>query len=460
METILNALSYIVPVVLALGILVFVHELGHFLTAKMFKMRVEQFSIGFPPKVVSKKIGETEYRIGATPLGGYVKIAGMVDESMDAEFASSEPKPWEFRSKPVWQRMIVISAGVIFNLVLAAFIFVGLKYAYGEDYVPAERVPAIYVEDGSLAYRIGFRSGDRVWAVNGENIERFDEILGLRSLAADQSRFTVERRGELLELTAPEDLVTQLTREKGSGIFGAGIYGEPYVQVLSVSDEGPGDQAGLRRSDMILEVDGYPVRISSELISVIQRSEGKVLALTVGRATEEDPTNRMQVEAQAELIDGEYRLGIGVVTRDLIFDNPQIYEHRPYGVTEAVVAGFKSAWESTVVTVQSFKKLATGKESLRENLGGPVIIGKVTKEALDRGWEQFWFIVAMLSITLAFINILPIPALDGGHLVFLLYEGIVRKEPPLRLRMAVQQVGMVLILGLMAFLIVNDILRL
>jgi regulator of sigma E protease len=459
METILNALSYVLPVILALGILVFVHELGHFLTAKMFKMRVEQFSIGFPPKVASKTIGETEYRIGATPLGGYVKISGMVDESMDAEFAASEPKPWEFRSKPVWQRMIVISAGVVFNLVLAALIFVGLKYAYGEDYVPADRVPAIYVEEGSVAHRIGFRSGDRVWAVNGENIERFDEILGLRSLAADQATFTVERQGQIQVLTAPEDLVTQLTRDRGSGIFGAGIYGEPYVQVLSVSEGGAGAEAGLQRGDKILLVDGYPVRVSSELIQGIKRSEGQELELTVDRETE-NGASQMVVTAQPQLVDGEYRLGIGVVTRDLIFDNPRIYEHRPYGMGEAIVAGFKSAWESTVATVQSFKKLATGRESLRENLGGPVIIGKVTKEALDRGWEQFWFIVAMLSITLAFINILPIPALDGGHLVFLAYEGIARKEPPLKLRMAVQQVGMVLILGLMAFLIVNDILRL
>lgn len=459
METILNALSYILPVVMALGILVFVHELGHFLTAKMFKMRVEQFSIGFPPKIASKKLGETEYRIGATPLGGYVKIAGMVDESMDADFAKQEPKPWEFRSKPVWQRMIVISAGVIFNLLLAALIFIGLKYAYGEDYVPADRVPAIYVEEGSVAYRIGFRTGDHVWAVNGKKIERFDEILGLRSLAADQSTFTVERNGEVIVLTAPEDLVTQLSRDQGSGIFGAGIYGEPYVQVLSVSGDGAGAEAGLQRGDKILLVDGYPVRVSSELIKAIKGSEGQTLELTVSRATD-DGTERVVINATPELVDGEYRLGIGVVTRDLTFDNPQIYEHRPYGVGEAIVAGFKSAWESTVVTVQSFKKLATGRESLRENLGGPVIIGKVTKEALDRGWEQFWFIVAMLSITLAFINILPIPALDGGHLVFLLYEGVTRKEPPLRLRMAVQQIGMVLILSLMAFLIVNDIMRL
>ena len=241
METILTALSYIFPIALALGILVFVHELGHFLAAKLFGMRVEQFSIGFPPKIVSKTFGETEYRIGATPLGGYVKISGMVDESLDAEYEASQPQPWEFRSKPVWQRMVVITAGVIFNLIFAAAIFVGIKLAYGENYIPADKVPSIYVEDGSVAYKIGFRTGDRIWAVNGDQIERFDEILGMRALAADQATFSVERDGADIVVTAPKDLATMVQKSEGSGVFGAGIYGDPFVRVLSVSDGGPGD---------------------------------------------------------------------------------------------------------------------------------------------------------------------------------------------------------------------------
>ena len=461
METILTVLSYILPIALALGILVFVHELGHFLAAKLFGMRVEQFSIGFPPKVISKKIGETEYRIGATPLGGYVKISGMVDESLDSDYEASEPQPWEFRSKPVWQRMIVITAGVIFNLVLAALIFVGLKYFYGESYVPADQVPSVYIEEGSVAHRIGFRSGDRILAVNGRSIERFDEILGIQALAVDQATFTVERGGLTEVLEAPRDLATMVQNSTGAGVFGAGIYGDPYVRVMSVTSGSPGDRAGLQNGDRIVAVDGYPVRLGSEMITAVQNSEGRQLTLSVSREVAGTDTRQIfELTAIPELDDEAYRLGIGINTIDLLFSNPNIMKHKPYGVGEAIFAGFNSAWESTTATVLSFKKIFTGGDDVRDSVGGPVMIGKITKEALDHSWERFWFLVAMLSITLAIINILPIPALDGGHLLFLIYEGIVRKEPPLKFRMAVQQIGMVMILGLMVFLIVNDILKL
>jgi regulator of sigma E protease len=383
----------------------------------------------------------------------------MIDESLDTDYEATEPKPWEFRSKPVWQRMIVISAGVIFNLILAASIFVGLKFVYGENYIPADKVPSIYVEDGSIAYTIGFRSGDRIWAVNGEPIERFDEILGIKALAADQATFSVERDGQMVVLTAPKDLATMVQKRATSGVFGAGIYGDPYVRVLSTSLGGPGAEAGLQNGDRILAVDGYPVRIGSELINAIQRSEGREITLTVSRDAGEG-LQSMDLRVTPELEGEEYRIGIGITTIDLLFSNPNILEHKPYGVGEAIVAGFNSAWESTVATVQSFKKIVSGGENVRDQVGGPVMIGKITKEALDQGWERFWFLVAMLSITLAIINILPIPALDGGHLVFLVYEGIARKEPPLKFRMVVQQIGMAMILGLMVFLIVNDILKL
>ncbi|MEM8559717.1 MAG: site-2 protease family protein, partial [Bacteroidota bacterium] len=171
MEFLLTAFSYVFWVVIALGILVFVHELGHFLAARAFGMRVDKFSIGFPPKLFGKKVGDTEYVIGATPLGGYVKIAGMIDESMDADFVGSEPQPDEFRSKPVWQRIVVITAGVIFNLIFAWLVYIGLAWGYGDSYIPAENVEQVYVAEGSIAYEMGLRTGDRVVAVNGDPLE-------------------------------------------------------------------------------------------------------------------------------------------------------------------------------------------------------------------------------------------------------------------------------------------------
>ena len=184
MEALTEILSYAFWVLLAITILVFVHEMGHFLFAKLFNMRVDRFSVGFPPKIFGKKIGETEYVIGATPLGGYVKIAGMVDESMDTDFTGSEPEPWEFRSKPVWQRIVVITAGVIFNVLLACIIFIGLKYVYGESYIPAENVRSVYVAEGSLAYEMGLRTGDRIVEVSGNEPERFSDLLDVQALLA------------------------------------------------------------------------------------------------------------------------------------------------------------------------------------------------------------------------------------------------------------------------------------
>jgi regulator of sigma E protease len=263
----------------------------------------------------------------------------------------------------------------------------------------------------------------------------------------------------MIQVAAPKDLASMMQKETGSGLFGAGIFGEPYVRILSVSDNGPGALAGLQTGDTVLELGGEPVRVSSELINGIQASEGQTLELVV-RREHEDGDQEMVLTMTPELDDGRYRIGVGIATVDLLFSNPEILKHQPYGFGEAIVAGIGSAWESTVATIQSFRKIFTGGESVRDSVGGPVMIGKITKEALDRGWEPFWFLVAMLSITLAIINILPIPALDGGHLVFLIYEGIVRREPSVRFRMAVQQIGMVMILGLMVFLIVNDILKL
>ena len=201
------------------------------------------------------------------------------------------------------------------------------------------------------------------------------------------------------------------------------------------------------------------MRLASELISAVQRSDGRELQLTVNRQMESG-YEQMMLPVTPDLDGEDYRIGVGITTIDLLFSNPSLLEHKPYGVGDAVVAGINSAWETTVATVLSFKKIVSGSENVRESVGGPVMIGQMTKNALDVGWDRFWVLVAILSITLAIINILPIPALDGGHLVFLIYEGITRREPSLKFRMAVQQIGMVMILGLMVFLIVNDILRL
>lgn len=467
METVLTALAYVFWVGLALGILVFIHELGHFLAAKLFGMRVEQFSIGFPPRILSKRVGETEYRIGAVPLGGYVKISGMVDESLETDWAGQEPQPWEFRAKPVWQRIVVISAGVVFNLVLAFAIFIGLKWVYGESYIPAQNVGALYVSPGSVAEEVGLQTGDRIVALNGRRLEEYGANFVRRLLAAEHPTLTVERAGKELTLAAPSDLAARLNR---AGAFGTDM-NPPLVG--GVARGSAAEEAGLRPGDRILAIGGEPVRFWLEMSDLIQASGGAPVALRWARPdslaveTDLEPVALARGAAIYEadvvprLSEEEGRLLLGV-TSPTVAQLHALFgvQERAYGFGGAVRAGSAETLDLLALYGRLVKHLFTGKGDVRESVGGPVMIAKVTKEAADAGMRSFWGLVAMLSIALAVFNILPIPVLDGGHLVFLLYEGITRREPSLRVRMVVQQVGLVLLLAFMAFVIFNDIARL
>ncbi len=242
MEFALEILSTIGWVLLAITILVFVHEMGHFLTAKMFNMRVDKFSVGFPPKILGTTIGETEYVLGATPLGGYVKIAGMVDESMDTDNLHKEPEPWEFRAKPVWQRIIVITAGVIFNIILAAIIFISLKYTYGDNYIPAENVKQVYVQDGSIAHDIGLRTGDRIVAVGGKELERYSDFEEF-TLLSDPLTITVERDGEQLTYEGPDDIMTRMGKA-GDDRLGV-LKFTPALSIMAAEEGMPAAAAGI-----------------------------------------------------------------------------------------------------------------------------------------------------------------------------------------------------------------------
>lgn len=458
MDFVTNILSYVGWVVLAIMILVFIHELGHFLFAKLFKMRVDKFSVGFPPKILGKKVGETEYVIGLTPLGGYVKIAGMVDESMDTEALKSEPEPWEFRAKPVWQRMIVITAGVAFNMILAAFVFITIKAFYGDYYLPP--IGNISVEEETIAYRMGLRTGDSVISVNGRPVDDSGPLTGFAEmLLADRFIVEIEREGNILSYTGPEDIMTQLNAS--SGVFG--IKYDPAL-IGTIAEGSAAHDAGLLPGDQIEAMDGVPVFFWSEMTGHIKESEGEAIAVRwrrpdsltgiippAGIRIPDSTADGALYESHISprLVDGTYMFGIS-----------QIRRFRTYDFASALSAGLSETWMNTRLIFVSLKRVFTGQENFRANVGGPIAIAKVTKEAADAGAPFFWRIVAMLSITLAIINILPIPALDGGHLVFLIYEGISRREPSLKLRMALQQVGMVILLAFMAFVIVNDILKL
>jgi regulator of sigma E protease len=406
--------------------------------------------------------------VGATPLGGYVKISGMIDESLDTDHVESEPEPFEFRAKPVWQRIVVISAGVVFNVILAVFIFAGISWVEGESYVPAQNVEQIYVEEGSIAHDIGLRTGDRILEVNEEPFKRFEQITSPSSLVtADTLTITVRRGGETQTIVGPSDIITRLSRaqnEDNDQGFGLG-YIPPVIGWVRAGT--PADSVGLRSGDRVVGIEEDTVRFFAEMSRLIQRTEGKAFRLrwrrpdSLAADSVPDPAQRVGHGRRGAMMEAtvtpkyvkqgdRYVLGVG----------PQAIERRSYGPGEAFKAGLASAWSSTRNIVVTLKRVITGRDDLRESLGGPVMIAKVTSEAAARGPTVFWRIVAILSVTLAIMNILPIPALDGGQLLFLLYEAVTRRRPSVRVRLVAQQIGMILLLGFMAFLIFNDILRL
>lgn len=436
-------LSTIAIFICALFLLVTVHELGHYLAAKAFGMRVDRFSIGFPPKIFSFTKGETEYVIGATPLGGYVKIAGMIDESMDAEFMDQEPREDEFRSKPVWQRIIVMVAGVTFNVILAVVIYTFVTFSYGDEVVPISSVPGVYVEEGSLAAEIGFQTGDRLVGINGERVETFNELFSPTSLTEREVTYLVERNGVEISLSTPVDFLDRISEE--------GFLDQSYVipsMISAVQPGSPAAEAGLKEGDRVVAANQHEINYWNQLVGHIKAAEGELM-LTVERDLQ-----RFTIPVTPDPETG--MIGIAApVPRDVF----QI-EHIEYSLPASFVFAVNKSGETITGILQGLGKMIRGDISLRNNLGGPVAIASVTKEATEsRGWLGFWEITAFLSITLAIMNMLPIPALDGGHFLFLVYEGITRREPSPKVRMGLQQLGFIFLITLIILVTFNDILR-
>lgn len=443
MDWILSISTTLAIFIAALFILVTFHELGHFLAAKYFNMRVDRFSIGFPPKIFGFKKGETEYVLGATPLGGYVKIAGMIDETMDDEFMDEEPKEDEFRSKPVWQRMIVITAGVIFNMILAVFIYAGIAFSYGEEVIPIEAVDGIYVSEESLAHEIGFRTGDRIVGINGERVEYFNDIFNPAAITGRDLSFMVKRKGEIQNLSTPENFLDRINEDGFLNPDNA-----LPARISMVLEESPAEQAGLQDGDIIKSVDGEPIEFWVQLVDKIQQAEGS-LNIVVQRNSHEE-----QISVAPDPETG--MIGIAPPNRFEVFDVQTIN----YSLAQSFGQGYEKSEDTFFGIIQGIGKMFSGDISVRQNLGGPVAIANVTKQATDtRGFLGFWEITAFLSITLAIMNMLPIPALDGGHFMFLLYEGITRREPSAKVRMALQQIGFLFLIGLIILVTFNDILR-
>ncbi|MHA6249753.1 RIP metalloprotease RseP [Pontibacter sp. CAU 1760] len=425
--------------ILGLTILVGLHELGHMLAAKWFGMRVEKYAIGFPPKLFGKKFGETEYMLGLIPLGGFVKISGMVDESMDTEALKEEPKPWEFRAKPAWQRLIVMMGGIIVNVVTGIVIFIILTYNYGEQYIPASEVKHGIVAN-EIGQEIGFQTGDKVVAVNGKKLERFEDIRSMDALLGQNAYYTVERNGELVDIQVPVDLMDKLADDKSNAFFV-----EPRVpfKVGEVVPSTPAAKAGLMAGDNITKVNGQDIAYFHEFQQAMQQNKGKAATLIVNR---NDKLIKLKVDVTE---DGT----IGFHSQPLLQ-----MATRDYSLVESIPIGTEQAFGIITANIKGFGKIFRGEVSASKSVSGPIGIAQIFGDTFN--WYKFWTITGMLSMVLAFMNFLPIPALDGGHVVFLTYEMISGRKPSDNFLENAQKVGMVLLFGLMAFAIFNDVFKL
>ena len=431
---------------LSLSFLVAVHEFGHLIAAKYFGMRVEQFSIGFPPKIWSFKRGETEYAISAVPLGGYVKISGMIDESLDSETMKQPPQPWEFRSKPAWQRLIVMLGGIFVNVVVGILIFIGITYTFGDTYLLKDAINnngGFLV--GPVGESIGLKTGDKIVRINGQEYKYLEDLIRPENLLATNASYTVERDGELLELPIPDDFIQKFNKKETAGNF---IYYRIPPVIASVQKNSVADKMGLEKGDRVLEMNGVPVTYHDEFSAMLKANTQDSLHLKINR-------NGEVVMLSAGFKD-KTTLGILADASTDFFKNAE--QRITYSFAESIPLGTERAFTTLAVQVKAFGKIISGALSPQESLSGP--IGIMQAFGVEWDWERFWSLTGVLSLVLAFMNLLPIPALDGGHVMFLGYEIISRRKPSDKFLETAQKVGMVFLLGLMVFIFANDIIKL
>jgi len=432
--------------ILSLSILVILHEFGHFITARWFKCRVEKFFLFFDPwfALAKKKVGETVYGIGWLPLGGYVKIAGMIDESMDKDAMKQPPQPWEFRSKPAWQRLIVMLGGVIMNILTAFVIYSVILVVWGDKKVPSSSMKyGVHVGDSTL-WKIGFRNGDRIVGVDGKEVY---DLSRFKKKLITAEKVQVERNGQPLELSLPPNFVELLVENKNQPRKG---FIEPRIPawVNEVADTSPAYRAGLRKNDQIVGLDSVRLQFFDELADQLQSKKSSAVLLTVNRGGV-DTSFTVQVNEQGQI--GFYSYNKLSQLDSLGWIKLEVTKQ---SWLSALPAGIKMTLTELNDYVVQMKTILTPGTGGYKAVGGFKSMGSIFAPVWD--WESFWKLTAMLSVILAFMNILPIPALDGGHVLFTLYEMITGRKPSDKFLEYAQMAGMVILLGLMIYANAND----
>ena len=434
----------VLQLLLSLSILVIIHEFGHFAAAKIFKTKVEKFYLFFNPwfSIFKFNYKGTEYGMGWLPLGGYVKIAGMIDESMDKEQMKKPPQPWEFRSKPAWQRLIIMLGGVTMNVVLAIVIYISLLAYFGEEYLPTKEVNRYGVVTDSLAHTMGFRNGDKILSIGGKTVENFQKI-PMEIVLNEAQTATVQRDGQKVIIHFPNGSLSKLIKQKPSSFLSPRI---PFV-AGKFAKNSVAEKAGLHVGDTILGIDGKYLLYFNAFREAIQEHKNQEITLIAKRGND---TLNLPVQLGSSGLIGVYpQANFGKLFR---------LNQKNYTFFQAIPAGFDRTWSSIGNYMKQLKLIFSPEIKAYENVGGFIAIGNIFPAVWH--WESFWRLTAFLSIMLAILNILPIPALDGGHVLFLLYEIIARRKPSDKFLENAQIVGMVILFTLLILANGNDILKL
>lgn len=440
----------------SLGLLILLHEFGHFITARMFKIRVEKFYLFFDflfplPGVLNfslfkKKIGDTEYGIGWFPMGGYVSIAGMIDESLDTEAMAKPAEPWEFRAHPAWQRLIVMLGGIIVNVLLAFIIYAGILFTWGE-----KKVPMVSLKDGiactdSLGKAVGFRTGDKILSVDNKPVKYFDD-LRLEILLGHTVQ--IDRNGEKVEVKLPQDFIDQIAKTENLFFVTLRV---PYV-FDKLTENSINKNASLKPGDIFVGInDSIKVRYIDEVQAALKNFKNQSVTLNVKRGSEivnvpVKVSSDSKIEAHFIVPTYEEMESLGAIG----------VERHKFGFFEAFPAGVAMTFEQLDKYIRQFKMMFTPSTGAYKHLGGFKSMSKMFGHEWD--WEEFWQRTAFLSIVLAFMNLLPIPALDGGHVVFTLYEMITRRTPSVKVLTYAQYAGMAFLLFVMLYANLNDFLH-
>lgn len=436
----MDVVIQIAQLILALTILVFIHELGHFMAARMFGIRVEKFFIFFDAygkKLWSIKRGDTEYGIGWLPLGGYVKIAGMIDESMDKDAMKKPAEPWELRSKPNWQKFIVMIGGIVMNVILGIILYVFILANYSKNYTTVEGVNnagGIYATEAGKKY--GFETGDKLVSINGRSYERLDDYVSARLYFG--SDVVVDRNGKQIELVVADSAFKDKMRGEVLFDLKATIKIEDFSDSLKNAKE-----AGLQKGDILKAIDSVPVEYFTQMSEMFKARKGQSVPITVDRNGTEQ-TVLTQVDEHGR---------IGILTNTKLY----AYDSVHYSFGKALSYGTRDAFEVFYFQAVSLVRIFRGDIPARESISSPIGITKLFAPKWD--WTSFWILTALLSMVLAFMNLLPIPALDGGHIMFIAIESITGRKLSDKFMERAQLVGMILLLSLMVFAVGNDIIK-